>query len=547
MSHWALDLGTTNSAVARWDSDLERPEVLHMDAICREVQGDDPLSAPAVVPSATHMVQEGDVWTSLGRWRLFRDRIHWGRHAYIGKEALERNTSRIHPSFVNSFKGYLQHSALEPIAKHGRHAWTARDVARAFCRELFARVQSDTGERVRKITVTAPVEAYEAYRAEVAGLLHYVGVKEVTFVDEPVAAAAGYGLSTRSNRNVLVIDFGGGTLDLALVHMDARGVGEGTCKVIAKAGRPVGGNLVDQWLLTECLQRMDYRRRVDDDPFWHRLLLQEARWLKEALFLRERESFFLRPPDEHHSRRDGDPYVQLQRSDLVRLLEERGLYDALAECTDEILGAGVEPDDVLMVGGSTLLPGVFPYFEERFGRDRVRAWKPFEAVVHGACMLSAHQFQPSDFIVHDYGFEVYDAASKKMTHEVVVPAGTRFPTREDFWTRQLVPTCALGEPERVFKLVIAEIGTARQGDRSFGWDKGGQLHALGAEGERLVVPLNADRPSLGNLDPPHRPSDRLPRLQVSFGVDADRWLVATVLDLKSNKVLMNGEPVVRLL
>lgn len=72
-----------------------------------------------------------------------------------------------------------------------------------------------------------------------------------------------------------------------------------------------------------------------------------------------------------------------------------------------------------------------------------------------------------------------------------MPRGTRFPTPPDLWKRQLVPTCALGEPGTIFR-----------------------------------------------LDPPHSPRDRRPRLEISFGVNAERWLVATVRDLLTQKDLM---------
>ena len=125
------------------------------------------------------------------------------------------------------------------------------------------------------------------------------------------------------------------------------------------------------------------------------------------------------------------------------------------------------PDDVLLVGGSTLLPGVFPYFEQRFGRDRVRGWQPFQAVVSGACTLSARGFAPSDYIVHEYAIVVYDQQTGERRTTTVIPAGTRFPTRPDFWQQHLVPTCALGEPERIFKLVtffLVEYERGRLGD-----------------------------------------------------------------------------------
>ena len=47
----------------------------------------------------------------------------------------------------------------------------------------------------------------------------------------------------------------------------------------------------------------------------------------------------------------------------------------------------------------------------------------------------------------------------------------------------------------------------------------------------MIVPLNAASPTLGYLDPPHEPQDRRPRLEIAFGVNAERWLVATVHDL----------------
>ena len=63
----------------------------------------------------------------------------------------------------------------------------------------------------------------------------------------------------------------------------------------------------------------------------------------------------------------------------------------------------------------------------------------------------------------------------------------------------------------------------------------------------MIVPLNAASPTLGYLDPPHEPQDRRPRLEIAFGVNAERWLVATVHDLLTREELMREEPVIRLI
>jgi hypothetical protein len=63
----------------------------------------------------------------------------------------------------------------------------------------------------------------------------------------------------------------------------------------------------------------------------------------------------------------------------------------------------------------------------------------------------------------------------------------------------------------------------------------------------VIVALNEGNPTLGTLDPPHAPSDKRPRLDVSLGVDANRWLVATVRDLQTKRTLLDAQPVARVL
>jgi hypothetical protein len=241
---------------------------------------------------------------------------------------------------------------------------------------------------------------------------------------------------------------------------------------------------------------------------------------------------------------------------LIQVLREGGFYTALSASVERVLAEppsgplpAEEVDDVLMVGGSTLLPGVFPALEERFGRQRVRAWQPFEAVAFGAASFAAEKYGQRDFIVHDYAFLTHDPHTHEPVYTVVVPRGTPFPTPADLWKGQLVPTCSLGAPETMFKLVVCEIGRSDAG-RRFGWDAAGDLYKVGGKAGqdgRLVVPLNESNPTLGRLDPPHSPRDHRPRLEVSFGIDEDRWLVATVLDLQSQRLLIQEQPVVRLL
>ncbi|HXK10793.1 MAG TPA: Hsp70 family protein [Vicinamibacteria bacterium] len=553
MRGWALDLGTTNSAVARWDEGTQQPQLVDLPEVCRSQERDDPLEAPRMVPSAVHLVEAPGLLDRVGSWPPLARRIFLGRRALIGRPALERNREAVHPAFVPTFKAALSSESTRPLARLGRRAVTAREIARAFLRELLASVKQATGERIRDLVVTSPVSAFETYRAEVQRLLLGLGVRRVRFVDEPVAAALGYGLSLSRERTVLAVDIGGGTMHVVLVAMSPRGAMGGEARVLAKEGRPLGGNAVDGWVLEEACRLAGYpppEAEGDENArFWRRLMLAEACRVKEAVHFDETAVFRVTPPGFGR----GGPSLQtFTRAQLQALLEANGFYRGLEACLAAMFEDGKaraeDVDDVLLVGGSTLLPGVFSRLEQRFDRQRMRAWQPFEAVAHGGACFAADRIGALDFVVHEYAFVTHDAKTGEAQHTVIVPKGTRFPTPPDFWKRQLVPTCSLGEPESVFRLEICEVARGEGTERRFVFDAAGDLQKVGGASGRdqVVVPLNSSAPTLGYLDPPHEPRDRRPRLEIAFGVNAERWLVATVHDLLTRKELMREEPVVRL-
>ena len=557
MTHWALDLGTTNSGVAIWDEALGKPRLVELPSICRRLEAKDPLEAAHLVPSAVHFLEKPGALDRLGSWPPLARRFFLGRRALIGRPALERNEGAVHPSFIPTFKPGLSGEALRPLARVGRASVSARDAAQAFLRELLREVKRATGSRVRDLVVTSPVTAFETYRAEVQRALHDLGVRRVRFVDEPVAAALGYGISLAHERTVLVVDVGGGTMHVVLVRLSPQGAVSGQATVLAKRGRPVGGNAVDGWVLQDLCRQMGQDLTAGDDEvtrLWRRLMLAEACRVKEAVYFEDEAAFLMSPAGvaSRGTSRPGVGFVSLTRARLREILDEHGFYRSLSASVDEVLEQGrvaaSDVEDVLLVGGSTLLPGFFPWFEERFERRQVRAWQPFEAVVYGAACFAGDRMDALDFIVHDYAFVTHDPKTGEAQHTVIVPRGTRFPTSPELWKRQLVPTCALGEPENLFKLLICEVSRADGGERRFVWDAAGDVHKVGGPSgdAQIVVPLNAASPTLGYLDPPHSPRDRRPRLEIAFGVSSERWLMATVRDLLTQRDLMREEPVVRL-
>lgn len=139
---------------------------------------------------------------------------------------------------------------------------------------FFARTdpQPFPPEEIEQLVLTVPVAAYEGYASWLRKALQAYQPAQLRIVDESTAAALGYAI-TESGAILMLMDFGGGTLDISLVRLPenhARSEREGakhlwqkksprreTACVIAK----IGGSDIDQWLLDEMLARISLSRQ----------------------------------------------------------------------------------------------------------------------------------------------------------------------------------------------------------------------------------------------------------------------------------------------
>lgn len=544
-THWAIDLGTTNTMLARWLG--THAETVALEPICEL----EPAWQTPLVPSVVYF-ESGD-------------------HGYIGKQALAADevmratfAGRLTP-LARSFKRVLARSSQQPVAECSGAPISARQCATVFLRELLS--IANERERalatnaipswnvvrrlvawmrreglVNDLTMTVPVESFEPYRMELQYIARKLGVQRFRTLDEPVAAALGYGVDLSDDRDLLVVDFGGGTLDIAVARTNlanlpgdrGRGPGHRKAELISARGLNLGGETVDEWVTgMACAKLAAHADKM------RATLRAQAETVKKELsgkVLTTDETYFRLPGMEplHVSRKE---FLEtLERNDLYRLLEQ--VVDAALDDARHRVGAP-DLDAVLLVGGSTLLPGVRELFERLFGAHRVHYWEPFEAVVKGAAIYGAGYYV-DQIIHHDYAIRVYSDSAQRPEYEQLIRRGTPYPTPLGFQTRYY----AVAPRQQYFSLPVCEVGYA--GRLTLNWQRRNNGHDYwlpqGNEEDECVVTLNEG--DALRLYPPGQGNQA--RLRIDFTIDDERYLCATIHDLQRERNIRAQDRVVRL-
>ena len=130
-------------------------------------------------------------------------------------------------------------------------------------------------------------------------------------------------------------------------------------------------------------------------------------------------------------------------------------------------------DEVLLVGGSTLLPEVPAVVDEAFPQAVVRHDNAFvfTAVASGAARF-AGGVALDDFIYHDYALAVQNEQSHTVEYERLVPRRTRYPTASGQIVRYYADYPGMSE----MRLRVCEIG--RLGQSPVAWQRRAQRERL---------------------------------------------------------------------
>ena len=316
-----------------------------------------------------------------------------------------------------------------------------------------------------RLVLTAPVDAFAGYRRWLLDQGSRLPVPELALVDEPTAAAIGSGLPPGSH--VLVVDLGAGTSDMALVRIQG---GEGQARpisqlirfngndlvrssqhlrvahVIGKAGAAVGGRDLDQWIAAHMAPQAT-------GP------VPEG-WLRAAERLKCRLSANEQATVEVIQAGGGATSWQLERSALEDLLQRQGWVRLLDNLLQQVaVAARCEGLDlssltaVLPVGGTSRLPLVRRWIEERLPGVPCCSRQPLTAVAYGALALTPN-VQVRDVLSRGVALRYWDRRQQAYCWHPLYWAGQPWPTESPLQIR-LAPAHA-NQP--ALELVLAEVG-----------------------------------------------------------------------------------------
>jgi molecular chaperone DnaK (HSP70) len=524
----AIDFGTTNTVLARWNNDTALPEIVMLPGISLVDGGRPPL-----VPSLLYVHDAKANTVTIGQ--AVRDR--------------KLDTQKDNRLFRNFKRGIVALPTPDPREMDGA-LYADHDAGRSFVRQLLATIPFAKDE-IDQLVLTAPVAAFEGYLAWLNELIVDIPPEKIRVVDESTAAALGYAV-TEPGAVVLVFDFGGGTLDLSLVQLpESRektggliqrllkgNAGQHSAKVIAKAGRVIGGSDIDQWILAEVLKRAGLS--TTDLGGDYTALLTACELAKIALSTEDEATIEFQTGGASRS-------VRLTRSALEALLEENGFATALRRVVDKVMHVahqrGIFKEDinhVLLVGGISLMPAVQRILKGYFTDTAVRSDKPFTAVAEGALQVAAG-FGLEDYLAHSYGIRhLRDGAH---AYDEIIPMGSRYPTPKPIE----VILGAAHDQQAAIEFVIAEIDSDSYAMLEVKYEDGQAVFVAQAQhSDKQVVALNEDKAAqfLAKLVPPGAVGKD--RIKAHFSIDDRRQLRLSVLDMNTHKQLLNDVVVVTL-
>lgn len=178
-------------------------------------------------------------------------------HVSYGRHGLADYLAGHEGRLMRSLKSLLGTAMMDDFTEVAGRAVPFRDLLATFIGELKHRAEQSAGQRFTRAVLGRPVffvddDAAADQRAEdtLRSIAEQVGLTDVAFQFEPIAAAFDYESTLSREELVLVVDIGGGTSDFTLIRVspERARAADRRADILASSGVHIGGTDFDRAL-----------------------------------------------------------------------------------------------------------------------------------------------------------------------------------------------------------------------------------------------------------------------------------------------------------
>lgn len=246
-------------------------------------------------------------------------------------------------------------------------------------------------KQINKAVITIPARFTDAQRQATYDAATIAGLEVVRMIHEPTSAAIAYGLASRKLEkneiiNVLVYDFGGGTLDVSIVEISVDDNGQNIFTVLGSAGNThMGGADIDNKLLGYSLNKFKHQNGLQNLNGINSLSMQKLKQSCENAkkILSTKSKTYIAVKDFYNNK---DLFYSITRNDLEIICADL-LLICLKPIDDVLNACDMDIDDIneiILVGGMTKMPSIINRIEMKFKKKPNISLNPDEAISIGA-------------------------------------------------------------------------------------------------------------------------------------------------------------------
>ena len=293
----------------------------------------------------------------------------------VGKAAKERLVT--HPDkTVAQFKRFMGTSHKILL---GNSTYTAEELSSFIIRKLVDDAETFLGEKVDEVIVSVPAYFNDAqrYATKLAG--KFAGINIDRIINEPSAAALAKKLESEiDDDSFIVVDFGGGTLDISVVELF-----DNVVEIVSIAGdNRLGGEDFTGAIAEEFMHVNQLKKESISREFYSKILLQAE---KTKLDLNEKEEAQMSVFDHNKEYRldlSYQRFYELCHPLLVRVkaVMDRALMDAR--------NSQVSSDNFVLVGGTSKLRLVQDFLSFCINQEVEVSGDPDKMIAQGCALLA---------------------------------------------------------------------------------------------------------------------------------------------------------------